>query len=178
MRARTSPAARAMTIHTAARTTKEKTRSPDRYPEMARRGDDDSRSTVAVPASRLISPSSLGGQQRSPGIRDLLQLCLDLLHDGRGERRVEERGRMLLPVVDRPPQELHERTTLGFVLLILVDEQPREARDGIGLLTRGVRQRHAKIGGHVLGRPSRGPRRGLHTGLSEVAGPVLPSSTP
>src|ERR1700694_2575613 len=72
------------------------------------------------------------------------------------ERSVPELGRVLLPFGERPPDEvLHDLRSL-FVLRALVEEQPREERDRIDALAGGIRDRHAKILGHLSGRRSRG----------------------
>src|SRR5262245_23738013 len=50
-----------------------------------------------------------------------------------GERRVPELRSLGLAVVFSPPHELDERPALGGIVVCLVNEQPREARDGVGL---------------------------------------------
>src|SRR6202171_3803162 len=72
------------------------------------------------------------------------------------ERSVPEPGRVLLPLGESPPDEvLHDLRSL-LVLRALVEEQPRKGRDRIDALAGRIRDRHAKILGHLSGRRSRG----------------------
>src|SRR5499427_10330776 len=129
------------------------------------------RETAWAPPPRLASASGISArsQERLPLEGDLSDLGLDLLHHGRRERSVEEIRGVLLPVVDCPPQELHEELALGLIGLILVHEEPREARDGIAAIAGGIGQGHTEIGRHVVGGTGGGRRRRLDRGLNELA---------
>src|SRR3954470_23051756 len=77
--------------------------------------------------------------------RDRLERPLHLLHQRGGERRVVEPGGELLPVVLRPPEEVDQGLALLRVGLVLVDEEPGEARDRIRVLAGRVGDRDAVI---------------------------------
>src|SRR5207247_1306605 len=68
-------------------------------------------------------------QERLALVGDLPEPRLDLLHDLGRQWRVEEIRRVLLAVVDHPPEELHQQLALRLVGLVFLDEEPREARD-------------------------------------------------
>src|SRR5499433_3471559 len=129
------------------------------------------RETAWAPPPRLASASGISArsQERLPLEGDLPNLGLELLDDGRGDRSVEEIRGVLLPVVDRPPQELHEEFSLGLVRLILVHEEPREARDRVGAVAWRIRQGDAEVRRHVVGGAGGGRRRRLDRGLDELA---------
>src|SRR5512143_1782922 len=57
---------------------------------------------------------------------EVLGGLLEHLPDRRGKRCVLERGGGGLPLLDGPPEELHERLPLCLVLRVLVDEQVGE----------------------------------------------------
>src|SRR2546427_8797720 len=105
-------------------------------------------------------------QERLAVVGDLPEPRLDLLHDLGRQWRVEEIRRVLLAVVDHPPEELHQQLALRLVGLVFVDEEPREARDRVRVIPGGVRERDAEIGGACsrgggrrAARPSPGPAR-------------------
>src|SRR5512137_466498 len=58
--------------------------------------------------------------------REALDGLLEHLHDRSGKWRVLEGCGGRLSLVDRPPEELHQRLALGLVLGVLVDEQVGE----------------------------------------------------
>src|SRR5262249_2852674 len=122
--ATTSPVVSRITIHTAARTTPSKTRSPERRrASPSGTGGRDIPLARPRPARRPGQPAPLlRREERLPRVGDLSDLRLDLLHHRLGQRSVEEGAGVLLPGVDGPPQELHQGLTLGLVGLVLVDE--------------------------------------------------------
>src|SRR5262249_31816682 len=128
------------------------------------------RETAEAPPPRLASASGISArsQERLPLEGDLPNLGLELLDDGRRERSVEQIRGVFLPVVDRPPQELHEEFPLGLIRLILVHEEPREARDRVGALARRIRQGDAEVGRHVVGGAGGRRRRRLDRGLDDL----------
>src|SRR5262245_7278632 len=142
-----------------------KIRSPQRMPRgviKKARG----RGTPSATPPRPALPSIISGRchERLPFEGQLLHLGLDLLDDGCRQRRVEQIRRVFLPIVNGPPQELRQELALGLIRLILVDQEPGEARDRVGRVTRRVGQRHTKVGGHAVRRPGgrcrgRGNRR-------------------
>src|SRR2546426_8340178 len=106
-------------------------------------------------------------QERLALVGDLPEPCLDLLHDLGRQWRVEEIRRVLLAVVDHPPEELHQQLALRLVGLVFVDEEPREARDRVRVIAGGVRERDTEIGGHGPPRAGRRGRRRLDARLDE-----------
>src|SRR2546422_1938199 len=122
--------------------------------------------TVGVPAPapadrpKTTAISSLRGQQRPALVYDLAKLGFDLLDDWRRQWRIEQVGGVLLAVVRRPPEEAHDGLTLHLVRLLAVDEQPREAGDGVHIGPGSVRQRDAEVGRHLGCRTCGGRRRG------------------
>src|SRR5437867_9694892 len=128
------PATSTTTARPAARVISRKPRSPKR--RRARRAPTSGgRAGVAAPASaarpKTTAISSLHGQQRPALVHDLAKLGLDLLHHRRRQRRIEQIGGVLLAVVSRPPEEVDHGLALHLVRLLAVDEQPREAGDGV-----------------------------------------------
>src|SRR5712692_6892456 len=124
------------------RTMPMKTRSPQAPPrERARNARGRGSPSAAPPPVTLCSIDSARGQERLALVGDLPDLGLDLLDDSCRQRRVEQVRGIPLAFVGRPPQEAHQRLTLGLVGLILVDQQPGEARDRIRSLARRVGQR-------------------------------------
>src|SRR3989338_7728541 len=97
------PAMMSRKTPTQARTTPVKSRSPQTPPrEGLRSARGRGSPSAAPPPLRPLGFISAGGQERLPLIRDLADLRLDLFDDGRRQRRVEQVGRILLPVVSRP----------------------------------------------------------------------------
>src|SRR5690349_9057363 len=129
------------------------------------------RETAWLPPPRRASASDMSarGQERLPLEGDLPDLGLELLHHGHGERSVQKIRGVLLPVVDGPPQKLHEELTLGLIGLILIHEEPREARDRVGAIPRRIRQGDPEVGRHVVGGAGGRRRRRLDRGLDELA---------
>ena len=84
-------------------------------------------------------------------------------------RGVEEVHRILLTLVDCPVEELHQGPALLGVGLLFVDQEPGEARDGVGGLAGGIGQGTRKSARHGLGRPGRRGGRALDAGLDELA---------
>src|ERR1700730_7408999 len=77
------------------------------------------------------------------------QRLLHLLHHALGQRSVIQGGSGLLPVVHRPPEELEQRVAFHGVLLVLVDEQVGEGRDGPRVLAVGVGDRDPIVVRHL-----------------------------
>src|SRR3989475_5181962 len=86
-------------------------------------------------------------QERLALVGDLPEPRLDLLHDLGRQWRVEEIRRVLLAVVDHPPEELHQQLALCFVGLVFLDEGPREAREQDTVIAGRGRERAPEIGG-------------------------------
>src|SRR3954465_3538833 len=120
-------------------------------------------STSGRPGSRTAT--SVAGSEDWLSIhRHSLQGLLHFLHHGLGQRRVVERCRIFLTLVLRPPEELEQGVALLRVLLVAVDQQIGEGRDGIGVLAGLVGDRDAVVGGDGgLRRRRRDSfQRGLH----------------
>src|SRR6266568_714102 len=77
-----------------------------------------------------------GFPDRPPAGGDALQAGLDPGVQLFGERGIPELRRLGLAVAFRPPDELDECPCLGGIAVGLVDQQPREAGDGVRLGTR------------------------------------------
>src|SRR5437667_9238311 len=107
-------------------------------------------------------------QERLALVGDLPEPRLDLLHDLGRQRRVEEIRRVLLAVVDHPPEELHQQLALRLVGLVFVDEEPREARDRVRVIPGGGRGGDAEIRGHVRRGGGRRGRRRLAAPLDDL----------
>src|SRR5207245_3686222 len=116
-----------------------KPRSPKRRRRVPTNGG---AAGVAAPAPadrpKTTAISSLRGQQRPALVHDLAKLGLDLLHHRRRQRRIEQVGGVFLAVVRGPPEEVHDRLALHLVRLLAIDEQPREAGDGVRVRSRSV----------------------------------------
>src|SRR2546422_7994136 len=82
---------------------------------------------------------------RPPASRYALQAGLDPRAQLLRQRRIAELRRLRLAVGLGPPNELHERPCLRRVAVRLVDQEPSEARGGIGLGARGVGDGHAEV---------------------------------
>src|SRR5690606_20190093 len=74
-----------------------------------------------------------------------------LLDDGSGQRRVAELGRIPLAVGERPPHDLDHGARLHRIGWLFVEEQPCERGDWVGVGAGRVRDRYAKVVGHVRG---------------------------
>src|SRR5574337_1094630 len=86
------------------RTMPAKTRSPHTLPPArAKKARGRGSPSATPPPLTRLSTMSAPGQQRLPLIVDLADLDLDLLDNGRRERRVEQVGGIALPLVRRPP---------------------------------------------------------------------------
>src|SRR5205807_9264622 len=165
------PSTTTTNTRTAARTVAWYSRSPQtprRRPGTSERGTD-SRSAVDAPASSDFSILSSRDQERLAMEAELADLRLHLFGDLRRQRRVEEIRGVLLPVRRRPVEEIHDGLALRLVGLLLVDEEPREAGDRVGLLAGCVRQRHAEVRRHVAGGARGRRRRALDGGHDELA---------
>jgi len=93
------------------------------------------------------------------------------LYDCWCQLRVEQVPGVLLTLVDCPPQEGRERLGLGAVLLFLINENPCESGDRVGLRVGRVGDGHPQVLGQL--RSFGSGRRGVQAGLDEVAGGVL-----
>src|SRR6266404_2167874 len=96
---------------------------------------------------------------------------LHFLHHPLGQRSVVQGWSGLLPVVHRPPEELEQRVAFHGVLLVLVDEQVGEGRDGPCVLAVGVGDRDAIVVRHL--RLGGGCGDGFQRGLDEGTRLVL-----
>src|SRR5215831_7308017 len=90
----------------------------------------------------------------APG-RDAPQLLLVLLDDLIGKRRVEERRREGLSLVDEPPEQVGHRRAASLVRLLLLQDDPAKAGDGIGALAAAARDLHPQVSGQILSRARR-----------------------
>src|SRR5215469_8869261 len=67
--------------------------------------------------------------------------------------RVVQRRCFLLPIGEHPLQKCFDRGCLFGVGNLCRDQQPSKARNWIRILTGSIRNRHSKIGRHILRRP-------------------------
>src|SRR5258706_8505944 len=93
------------------------------------------------------SPVLLGGITREAGrgtALDGLDLRL-VARDDVGWQGPIVRRSVLLPAVRHPPQQVSDGKALIGIGLVLVDQQPRESRDGIGVRARSIDEEEAQI---------------------------------
>src|SRR6185369_9507009 len=93
--------------------------------------------------------------------------------DGGGERRIVERRREALSVGQHPAEELLDRRALLRACDAARYEEPREARDRIGVRACGISDRDAEVARHVLRRGGRRGRDALERRLDDTAGAVI-----
>src|SRR5262245_46974472 len=131
-----------------------------------------------VKTRKLRSPPSRNGNReratnRSPLQLDLLDGGHLQLHDFFWQRSVPQIRSELLPVSQRPLQEVDEGLRLHLVFGTLVQQQPRKGGNRVDALPRGVRDRDAEVLRHALGRDCGRSRDGLHRAFDEFTRGVL-----
>src|SRR5579862_1307501 len=104
---------------------------------------------------------------------DLLNLRSFLLDDFGRQRRILKVRRFLLPFRQCPAQELFDLIADILVGLFLINQQPRERRDRIGVGARRVGDRDAEVGRHVARRRRRRGRDARQARINPVARFVL-----
>src|SRR5205823_2450593 len=77
---------------------------------------------AAIAGATVLSGSSEDGLSINC---QCLEGALHLLDHGGRQGRIVQRRSRLLALVDGPPEKLHQRLTLGRLLLVLVDEDVR-----------------------------------------------------
>src|SRR5260221_5372901 len=138
---------------------------------QARSGRFTRRGLASSSRGGALTISLAGSKHGLPLDRDGLERRGDLGHQRRTQRRVVQSGGELLAVVLGPPEEVHQRLALARVGLVLVDEQPGEARDGIRGGARRVGDRDAVVLRNL--RLRRRLRNRFERGLDEVPVVVL-----
>src|SRR6266404_1595640 len=80
----------------------------------------------------------LARSKRLALVSDRLDLLLGFRCDLCRQRGVEQRFGHLLAVVYCPPQKVHQRRSLGLIILVFIDKEVSERRDGIRIPARRV----------------------------------------
>src|SRR6266853_3306216 len=136
----------------------------------ARRRCTNDRAGLAGPALVIVVEEAAIRHARSLDLRDRFLL---LGHDRLGQARVGQRLGHILAIREHPGQEILDRFFLGGVADFFRNQQPREARNRVGVLTGRVGDGDTEIVRHLLGGAGGRGRHAGQTGFDESAGNVL-----
>src|SRR5262249_26954681 len=94
-----------------------------------------------------------------------------LTDDSRRQRRIAETVGVLLPVVEAPAEEIADLVALPRVVVVAIQQHPRQRDDGIGVGSRWIRDVETQV---VRTRHPRERGRGaLGLGPDDLAGAIL-----